>query len=188
MAATFFLAGLLAFGISLAQASRDAAYLIQQSAALQALLDEKQLLSQSGFALAFLLFCNNFRAAGMMVLIGAVPFCYLSVGALLLNGALLGLLGAILQGKGLGLSTFVLGIFPHGMLEIPALLVAAMLGCLFCQRLSQAIYSALRGTTLDGEGLVALVIEELRCFVWVVVPLLAIAALIETFVTPFLLR
>ncbi len=85
----------------------------------------------------------------------------------------------MIQNEG-GVVGFLVGILPHGIFEIPALLIAGGLGLL----LAEELYHELK-----GRGDAAQMAETLgRTFLLIVIPLLAVAAIIESFITPQLLN
>jgi uncharacterized membrane protein SpoIIM required for sporulation len=128
------------------------------------------------------IFAHNLAAG--LVMAAAAPFTLGVLGGLftLLNGLVIGYLGALFQAYHPGgLGVFACGVLPHGVVEIPALVFAsgfalrigasmvrpAPEGWLWGMR--QAVGDYLRGMT-------------------VVAPMFAVAAFIEAFVTPSVLR
>ncbi|MEW6242443.1 MAG: stage II sporulation protein M, partial [Chloroflexota bacterium] len=111
-------------------------------------------------------------------------FSVLGMIAYLINigvvGALLGLFDLMGQSPWLML---VAGILPHGVFEIPALVLssAAVL------QLGVVLVAPQMGKTI-GEVLIEAVAHWARVIVGLVVPLLAVAAVIEVYVTPHLLE
>jgi uncharacterized membrane protein SpoIIM required for sporulation len=80
------------------------------------------------------------------------------------------------------LTLTVTGLLPHGIFEIPALILAsaAML------RIGVVLVTPQMGRSL-GEVMLELLADWAKVAVGVVIPLLLIAAVIETYVTPLLL-
>jgi uncharacterized membrane protein SpoIIM required for sporulation len=74
------------------------------------------------------------------------------------------------------LSAFIL---PHGLLEIPAAVIATA----FALRIGASVTAPREGMTV-GEGLMASVSEFVKVFLFVVVPLLLVAAFVEANLTP----
>jgi uncharacterized membrane protein SpoIIM required for sporulation len=70
-------------------------------------------------------------------------------------------------------------ILPHGILEIPAIL----LGMAFALRMGAALVSPPPGLDI-GQGLLLTLANFLKVLIFVVVPLLLLAAYIEANITP----
>ena len=101
----------------------------------------------------------------------------------MVNIGLLGGVFALLQLLGLHpWSIFLAGVVPHGIFEIPAL----MIGSAVALYIGASIVTPQTGKSM-GEVILELIADWLKIFLGVVVPLLAVAALIEAYVTPGLL-
>ncbi|KNZ42568.1 stage II sporulation protein M [Acetobacterium bakii] len=147
------------------------------------LFEEKDILNSSGFALYALILGNNVRAGGMIILSGFIPFLFLPIFSFISNAMILGVMGAVFQSNGVGLVPFLAGILPHGILEIPGLVLGTILGIHICQKLVKVILRR----TVPGEFKQA-ILAVLRIFLLWMLPLFAIASGIETFLTPLLLN
>jgi stage II sporulation protein M len=73
-------------------------------------------------------------------------------------------------------------ILPHGIFEIPSFLLSAALGIIFAQTL---LYEWYGEPDIDTGNVVR---QLARILVLVVVPLVAIAALVEAFITPEIIK
>ncbi len=130
------------------------------------------------------LFYHNVRTQVVLLLLGLVSFGTLGltlfIGNIALVGALLG--GAQLVGYSPWL-VFATGILPHGLFELSAffLATAAML------KVGAQLVTPQPDKSL-GEILLLSLADWCRVFVGLVLPLLAIAALIEIYVTPQLIQ
>ena len=83
-----------------------------------------------------------------------------------------------------GLFSFsVLGVVPHGVFEIPAL----MIGSAVVLYMGVAIVTPQTGKSM-GEVILELLADWAKIFIGLVVPLLAVAAMIEAYITPTLLQ
>jgi len=101
----------------------------------------------------------------------------------MVNIGLIGGLYALLKLLGISpLPVFAAGILPHGIFELPAVMIgsAAML------YMGVALVTPQTGKSM-GEVIIELFADWLKIFLGLVVPLLAIAAVIEAYVTPVLL-
>jgi stage II sporulation protein M len=163
---------------ALAQASpEDLARLIERARETPDLRPLRATLSAS------FLFMNNTRAVVSILLAGLVSFSVLGVVLYLLNVSLIGgLFGAF---KLLGISPwplFLAGVLPHGLFEIPAL----MLGSAAVLYIGVALVTPQTGKSM-GEVLIELLADWVKIFIGIVIPLLAVAALIEAYITPAIL-
>ena len=166
-----------------AQYRGDHATMERQLAQLAEMIDSKELVDESGRLSASGLFFNNLIAAGMSVVTGVVPFIFVPVAALALNASIIGMLSAIMtvSGRG-GFYELAVSVAPHGIFEIPALLIGAAMGCVLCADISARILYKRRDMSF-----LALLSEMARLSVLVVVPLIAVAAILEAYLTPVLM-
>jgi uncharacterized membrane protein SpoIIM required for sporulation/ABC-type transport system involved in multi-copper enzyme maturation permease subunit len=129
------------------------------------------------------IFSHNLRAVGLILLAGLVSFSVLGVLVYIVNLSTVGILLGVFQL--LGFSPIILtvnGLLPHGIFEIPALVLAsaAML------RIGVVLVTPQIGRSL-GEVVVELLADWAKIAVGVILPLLLVAAVIETYITPVLL-
>ena len=130
--------------------------------------------------LAGAIFLNNTLKA-LFVMVGGIALGILPVIFIFANGAAVGfvLYGSI---ESRGLLTALLAILPHGIFELPAVLLATSMGLLLGRSSIKKLFGG-GETTISGELALAL-----KFFVKIVVPLLFIAALVEAFVTSVLVK
>lgn len=145
---------------------------------IRQVVDQAGISDQSGNFRAWPIFVNNARASFLSMAYGLIPFLYLPALPIGMNAAILGALTASYQVSGLSFAILAAGLLPHGILELPALLIAFACGLYLCRNLGAAI----RGK--KPQSFSALVTPLLRVYLTVIVPLLAAAALIEAYVTP----
>ncbi|MBI5353750.1 MAG: stage II sporulation protein M [Chloroflexi bacterium] len=129
------------------------------------------------------LFMNNTRAVAIIFLAGLFSFSVLGVLLYMVNIALMGGLFGVLQLLGISpWPLFLAGVVPHGVFEIPALMIgsAAML------YMGVVIVTPQTGKSM-GEVILESLADWTKVFLGIVVPLLAIAAVIEAYLTPLLL-
>ncbi len=146
-------------------------------------LAEKSKEQDSALYTGMLIFFNNATACAMMVLFG----CFLALPAmfsLLMNGMVIGVLFSQIAAQGVA-STWeliVFGLLPHGIFELPAVMISAALGI----KLGIVLIKPLKEKTrLESFGFVWL---EVVKSAGVILALLVIAALVEGAVTPLLLE
>lgn len=147
-----------------------------------------QMLQQSGVSdeggniQFFPLLLNNFVAMITSVAYGLIPFIRLPALTLGVNGASLGLFAGYYVHQDISLLKYLAGILPHGIFEIPALILSAALGLHLCK----AVTAALRE---KKKGAVSTAVTQCgQILVYWILPLVVLAAVIETYVTPVLFQ
>jgi uncharacterized membrane protein SpoIIM required for sporulation len=129
------------------------------------------------------LFLNNTRAVAVIFLAGLVSFGVLGILIYMVNIGLIGGLFALFKLIGIQpLPIFLAGVVPHGIFEIPAL----MIGSAVVLYMGVSIVTPQTGKSM-GEVILELIADWAKIFLGVVVPLLAIAAMVEAYITPGLL-
>ena len=163
-AAIFFLAILLGILHSFLDPSAGVVLLSE----LQPLVEKLMVLEE--WQLVLFIFLNNSVKILAAILLGTLLSIF-PIFFLLLNGYLIGLIA-----QHFGLALVLAGIVPHGIFEIPALLLGAGAGI----HLGWIVFK--RRDCLKDE-----LIQALWLFLKVIVPLLLIASLVEVFLTPHIL-
>ena len=139
-------------------------------------------IDEAGEMSVFALLLNNWRAMLVSAAYGFVPFLFLPLLSLMVNGALMGLLAALMVSDGASLLAFLAGIVPHGIFEIPALLLSIACGVYLCRNMCRVVVSS-----PDRIPLLELLEDLLRVIVLVIAPLTAAAAFVECYVTPLVM-
>ena len=124
----------------------------------------------------FILANNATKAFAAMILglfFGIIPILFV-----VLNGFLIGCVVSVF-GKDMGFS-IVLALLPHGILEIPAVLIS----CAYGFELGILFYRKLRNSYAD---LNYAVIRSIKKFLKIPLPMLIVAAFVETYITPLIL-
>jgi stage II sporulation protein M len=126
----------------------------------------------------FTIFLNNAFVSLLFLVLG-LALGVLSVLFIAFNGYLVGVI-AYLAAQERGLLFILLALLPHGILELPMVFLAAAIGL----RLGHQVFSALIGkpTQIKREF-----IEGLMFYFRWILPILLVAAIIETFITPLIL-
>lgn len=132
----------------------------------------------SPIAIFFIILINNSVKAFLVVisgfLFGLIPLIFLAI-----NGLILGFISYIVsQSEGIGL--VLAGILPHGTLEIPAVILAISYGFW----LGYKFYRMLRYKEIFKKHL----IYSIKFFFKIIFPLLFLAAIVETFITPIIIN
>ncbi len=173
VAAAFFA---LSVGIGVAIVTRDPAV----GAEVMTLFRDTvagQLLSDSPAVLAGKIFLNNLGTC-LLLFLGGASFGVVTLLVLTVNGLLIGAVMELVRQQQ-GLLFVAAALAPHGIFEIPSFLVAGGLGLLLGQELAAEWHG--RGDAASRAPPLA------RLFLRVVVPLLAVAAVVEAFITPAVL-
>ncbi|NLY72397.1 MAG: stage II sporulation protein M [Tissierellia bacterium] len=129
------------------------------------------------------LFLNNLKASVISNLLGIIPFIFLPALVLIVNAGLIGTVFAM-GGMGIGLSNpelLIGGILPHGIFEIPALLISISMGLYLSSQVSKKLLRR------DHQPIFKLLTRQLFITLFIVVPLLLLAAFIEARITPMIL-
>jgi stage II sporulation protein M len=138
-----------------------------------------EILSDAPWELFLKIFLNNLVAC-IALFLGGASFGLVPLLVIASNGLVIGAIIETVRGeKGIGF--IVAGILPHGVLEIPAVLVSAGLGLLLAEALGREL---LRG----DEDAAAEALGHGRLFIRYVVPFVALAAAVEAFITPHIIQ
>jgi len=119
---------------------------------------------------------NSVKSLASMLLgvfFGIAPMIFV-----IFNGILLGIVFDVFS-RDLGVWKVTAMLVPHGIIEIPAVLIA----CSYGLRLGLIMMRKLRGNRVDLRGEF---MKALKVYIKYVVPLLLLAAFVETYVTPIL--
>ncbi|MDD1690416.1 MAG: stage II sporulation protein M [Methanoregula sp.] len=120
------------------------------------------------------LFMNNLEAC-ILLFLGGASFGILTIFIMSLNGIVIGAIMEIVHETHSALFVAA-ALVPHGIFEIPAFIIAGALGVLLAQSLIAEWY----GESDTGTE----VTRFARLFILYVLPLVAIAACVEAFITP----
>ena len=173
----YFLASVLLLAAGAAAGLATAAYAPDFSLARRETLGEfvRSFAGLSKPYLALAIFLNN-AVKTLLALVAGVLAGVPPLVLLLINGYVLGLvLHATVESR--GLLSFVLAIAPHGILELPAVLLGASIGLMLGARALKRVFGK------AAPGLAGDLGRGLRFFTAVIVPMLVLAALIETYFT-----
>ncbi len=127
------------------------------------------------YELFLFIFSNNALKSFASMILG-ISFGIVPVLFVVLNGLIIGVVVAVVGAK-MGLFLTVALLIPHGILEIPAILISSSYGL----NLGMETFRKFRGGDVD---LNRCLLENLKKFAKIPLPMLLIAALIETYITP----
>lgn len=132
-----------------------------------------EFLSDAGpLQIFWIIFLNN-AIKSFFALAGGILFGIIPVVFILINGYAIGIVGAVVIAEKGIVNLFALTL-PHGIFEIPAVLLAASYGVM----LGEKFYARI----MRGEPFRAIFFMVMNAFLKIIVPVLAIAALIETLI------
>lgn len=135
---------------------------------------------ESSSTLFTALLFNNCYAMLIAVSYGLFPFIRLPALTLGINGSILGLFAGYSMRHGMTLLQYLLGILPHGIFELFALILAVTLGLVLCDTITASLRKHTRG--IIGP----MIARTGQIYFFWILPLLILAALIETYVTPII--
>ena len=144
-----------------------------------ATMDGLSVTNEDGSLSAMALLANNLRACTMVMLYGLIPFLYLPAMALGINSMLLGVLAGWYLSEGVSLAAYAAALVPHGIFELPALVLSFAVGLYLCGQLSRRCRGDREALPLRGCLLLIC-----RTLALVELPLLIAAAWTEAYVTP----
>lgn len=144
-----------------------------------AMIEDAGVVDSAGNLSPFGLLTNNWTAMLTAALYGFVPFLFLPLLSIAVNGLLMGLLAAWYHSNGISLGLYLAGILPHGIFELPALLLSAACGVCLCRNMCRLVVSSPKRTPM-----VELLCDLLRVMLLIVLPMTVAAAFIEAYVTP----
>ncbi len=137
-----------------------------------------QIMDDAPPILALQLFLNNLEAC-VVIFIGGAFFGFISVAILMLNGVIIGAVIEVVR-KEAGDLALLAAIVPHGIFELPAVIASGALGLM----MGRAVKNELMG--ISDASFEAWQLGGY--FVKYIIPFVAIAAVIEAFITPAVLQ
>jgi uncharacterized membrane protein SpoIIM required for sporulation len=126
------------------------------------------------------IFVHNVEVLLLAGLASVISLGVLAILMLMIPIALVGLLAGEIAWLGYNPLAFAAAfVLPHGLFEIPAAIIATA----FALRIGASVTAPREGLTV-GEGLLAAIADFLKVFIFLVIPLLLIAAFVEANLTP----
>lgn len=166
----FFLSTALGF----AHSSMNPEYAMQSLDEVSELFDIIKNLSPIGIML-FIFFNNAIKSLIILMLgigFGIIPLLFIAY-----NGYIIGVVVYIISGEN-GFTYILSAILPHGIIELPMIFISAAIGL----KLGYLLFRSLEGQSVDIKTEFS---RGVRFYFYRIMPLLFVAAVIETFVTPF---
>ena len=126
------------------------------------------------------IFLHNLRAIALNSLLGIFSFGVLGIITLALPFSIIGYFSAIVGQTGLSPLLFLAGfVLPHGIFEIPAIILTGAL----IIRLGLTLVTPNKDHTI-GEAWIRTLADWTRLILFLVIPLLVVASFVEVFITP----
>lgn len=147
-----------------------------------AMVEDAGIIAEDGSISVFALLFNNWWAMLISAAYGFIPFVFLPVLSLVSNSVLLGVFAALYMNNGLGIFMYLAGILPHGIFELPALVLSISCGVYLCLNMNRRILGSEKKIPM-----VELLSDLLRVILLLVAPLVVAAAFIECYITPLIL-
>lgn len=143
-------------------------------------MESMGIVNEDGSLSALALFSNNLRATVFIMVYGLVPFIQLPALALGVNTMALGVLASWYISQGYSIVAFLAAVLPHGLAEFPALILAFGVGLYVCGQVTRRLFRRDESALHIWDCLVLIS----RMLLLVLIPLLAVAAILEAYVTP----
>ena len=143
-------------------------------------MESMGIVNEDGSLSALALFSNNLRATVFIMVYGLVPFIQLPALALGVNTMALGVLASWYVAQGYSIVAFLAAVLPHGLAEFPALILAFGVGLYVCGQVTRRLFRRDESALHIWDCLVLIS----RMLLLVLIPLLAVAAILEAYVTP----
>ena len=143
-------------------------------------MESMGIVNEDGSLSALALFSNNLRATVFIMVYGLVPFIQLPALALGVNTMALGVLASWYIAQGYSIVAFLAAVLPHGLAEFPGLILAFGVGLYVCGQVTRRLFRRDESALHIWDCLVLIS----RMLLLVLIPLLAVAAILEAYVTP----
>lgn len=128
-----------------------------------------------------MIFLNNLKIGTMVILFGLVPFYRLSSFFAVLQFILIGVVFGGLYAMGHNvINAFVFSFLPHALIELTAFVYSVAIGNFINRNVLAKIFFRKKK---DFKPISQLLKQSLRSYIFVVIPLLVVAAFIEAFIT-----
>ncbi len=144
--------------------------------------EQSGVIEDNGTISIFALLANNWTAMLISAVCGLFPFVFLPASSLILNGFILGITGALYQLYDQTLALWLAALLPHGIFELPALILSIACGVYVCFHMSRLVIES-----RNRIPMMEVFCDVLRVMLLLVAPLTIAAAFIEAYVTPVIM-
>jgi stage II sporulation protein M len=138
--------------------------------------------TEDGGLSAGALFLANLNACSLAVMYGLMPFAQYPALVLGMNAMILGVMASNYLTRGLSIVLYLAALIPHGIFEFPALVIGIGCGLFLCRSITDRV--------LGKKGLPpfsSCILRIAQAFLFLVTPLLALAAVAESYLTPWVI-
>lgn len=118
----------------------------------------------------------------MLMLSGCVPFVFISILFVMFNGSMIGILFGSTTISTVTPGLIYASILPHGIFLIPAMLIASTCGAYICKRITFHLIHKEPITSFKE-----ILVDVGRVYLFVVLPLMVLSAIVQMFVTPYII-
>lgn len=141
----------------------------------------KEISELSDIQTFLVIFWNNIKVGAITVLLGIIPLYRLPSFFMVLQFIVIGVVFGGLSAMGHSvLNAFVFSFLPHAIFELTAFVYSVAIGSFINRNILTKIFFRKKK---DSEPIGKLLKQSLRSYIFVVIPLLFIAAFIEAFIT-----
>lgn len=130
----------------------------------------------------FILVIKNIFVSLITILLGLIPFIFLPMIAVLLYSIPIGVIMSLARNGKEALKLIVYTIVPHGVIEIPALILSASLGVYLSLFISRKILKK------EDDSIKDLFLNIIKVFVFVIIPMFIFSSIIQKFITPIIMQ
>ncbi|MFB3886007.1 MAG: stage II sporulation protein M [Thermodesulfobacteriota bacterium] len=139
-----------------------------------------------GLKMSMVFFAHNSWTFSLEIVTGLIPFLFLPIFLLIFNGILYAFFFTTAQLSGLNvLVAYFITIFPHGIFEYFGMFYAASLGIYLCIESSKKMIRRWRNNSVSFDAIRR---QIFRSCILIIIPLYAVAAIVEGLITPLLVR
>ncbi|WP_397539081.1 stage II sporulation protein M [Rummeliibacillus pycnus] len=144
-------------------------------------ISSKEISKLSDVQNLLLIFWNNLKVGTITVLLGIIPFYRLSSFFTIFQFSVIGVVFGGLSAMGHNvINAFVISFLPHAIFELTAFIYSVAIGNFINKNiLTKIFFRKKKGSEPIGK----LLMQSLRSYIFVVIPLLFIAAFIEAIIT-----
>ena len=144
--------------------------------------EQSGVFADDGTISTFALLANNWSAMLISVAYGLIPFTFLPVSSLITNGFILGISGAMYHLYEQRFLLWLVALLPHGIFEIPALVLSIACGVYLCVQMSRLVLRI-----PDRPPMLETFCNVLRVVLLLIAPLTITAAFVEAYITPVIM-
>jgi len=143
---------------------------------------EADIYTDDGSLSAGALFAANLNACSLSILYGVMPFAQYPALVLGINSMIIGVMASHYITQGLSLTLYLAALIPHGVFEIPALIIGIGCGLFLCRTITDHMLGKKDILPFSSSFL-----RIAQAFLFLVVPLLGLAAVAETYLPPWVI-